>query len=87
MVEVTETHPMKIMQNGEFWNIAARNVKIGDIIEAQDSNSMIQNIEISQGNGRIVYNFEYDLEDIPLINRSIIANGVITLDLLAQKEH
>jgi hypothetical protein len=35
----------------------------------------------------LVYNFEYDLDNVDVHERTVIANGIFTLDLLAQSKH
>jgi len=86
-ISVTETHPMKILHNEVFQNIAAKDVKVGDISETINNKQKIINIEKLTANGSMVYNFEYDLDNIPVNLRTIIANGVYTLDLFAQKQN
>jgi len=89
-VTVTESHPMKVRENkNESWdNIAAKNIKIGDIMETINGIQSVVGIESFAGEGRIVHNLQYDLpEDVPVFYRSIISDGVHTLDLFAQKQH
>jgi len=78
---------MKILHNEVFQNIAAKDVKVGDISETINNKQKIINIEKLTANGSMVYNFEYDLDNIPVNLRTIIANGVYTLDLFAQKQN
>jgi len=91
-VNVTKTHPMKILQTStdssviQKWrNIPICEVMVGNItvtINGQQEISSIRKIEIKD---YIVYNLEYDIDDsIPIEMRTMIANGIQTLDFYAQ---
>jgi len=88
-VTVTETHPMKIQGALSSWkNIAARDVVHQTLMET--SNGVEQVLEIEKINVEhvMVYNFEYDLpESVPDHLKSVVADGIYTLDFNAQRKH
>ena len=79
---------MKILVNGIFQNIPANKVQKYDITETNYAgNQAIINVKKIHGDSIMVYNFEYDLNDVLITDRTVVANGINTLDLYAQKEH
>eukprot|EP01083_Nonionella_stella_P033480 91648_1 len=88
-VSVTKTHPMKVC-NGkgvkmECENIAASQVGVGNMTKTMNGYQDIIKINKVPANGAIVYNVWLDLDDdTPIIERTIIANGIHTFDLKAQ---
>ena len=87
-ITVTDTHPMKILKEGEYINVAAKNVSMGDVTESINSKQIIVGIEQIQSKGQMVYNFEFDLPDhFPINKRTVIADGIHTFDYLAQTEN
>ena len=87
-ITVTDTHPMKIMKDGQYINVAAKNVIIGDITESINYKQTIIEIQQIPANGVMVYNFEFDIpEESPINNRILIANGIHTYDYIAQKQN
>eukprot|EP01083_Nonionella_stella_P087667 243947_1 len=88
-VTVTKTHPMKIChgegQSMECENIAASNVFEGNWTQTSNGYQTIVKINQIPAHNVTVYNAWLDmLPNQPMIKRSIIANGIHTLDLYAQ---
>jgi len=90
-VEVTETHPMIVYDNGNWMNIPARDLKVGhvtlNLVDQENLSLVISSVTKIPFHGK-VYNFALDLpESSPILSRVVIANGVPTLDFIAQKLH
>jgi len=86
-VSVTKTHPMKICNanNYECENVAASDVYRGDITQTINGYQEIIKINKIPANNVTVYNLMLDLErNIPITQRTIVANNIYTLDLYAQ---
>lgn len=84
-VTVTKTHPMKIREKNGWKNVAAKDVKTGDITPVNEIENEFEKVEKNFILWEWVYNLELDLPaDTPLCQRTIVSNGIHTLDLYAQ---
>jgi len=93
-VVVTETHPMKICRNGDDdvfdcrHNIAAKDVLPGNWTVTLNGYAQIESVEAISVENALVYNFMLDVADDVLVTfRDVMANGIVSLDLEAQKRH
>eukprot|EP01084_Bolivina_argentea_P284022 486616_1 len=87
-VIVTETHPMKICNNNVCNNIAAKDIFVGNWTQTINGNQEIISVEEISVENALVYNFMLDIDGNTLVTfRDVIANGIISLDLEAQKQH
>jgi len=83
-VNVTETHPMKVLVPPFGWaNVAAKNVPQRALVETVNGIQQVHSITKLSVVDILVYNMEYALgADVPLNQRSVVANGVQTLDFV-----
>jgi len=87
-VNVTETHPMIVYRDGTLANIAAKDVSIGDWTVTVNGKQKIVNVKKIYVENVMVYNLEMSLpQSTPVLFRSVISNGIHTLDFVAQMEH
>jgi len=85
-VTVTQTHPMKILRDSMWENVAVKNVKLGEFtVSSGSAKDIVTHIEKIPIWWEWVYNLELDLPaEIPIHHRVIVSNKIHTLDLYAQ---
>jgi len=86
-VQVTKTHPMKVLTKVGGWqNVPACDLVNGTWTVTNEGNERVIGIQmIPILESLMVYNFEFDLDSsVPDWERTVVANGIHTLDLYAQ---
>eukprot|EP01084_Bolivina_argentea_P287759 493777_1 len=94
-VVVTKTHPMKLCRRAGAArgfdcdeNIAAEGIHPGNWTQTVKGYQKIVSVEKISVDKALVYNFMLDVDgEVLVTRRDIIADGIVTLDLEAQKQH